>query len=352
MSYIEVLTGNGLTQEQWDNDIFKEYLGELDWKHYMSTGQEAVIQVKEELTKQDGDAITIGMAGEIVGGKVTGSSRGIGNEGTMDFFNQRITVDNYRRLVKMVNIRMTQKRIGFSVLEEAKSALKRAVAIDLDDDITEALEDTTAGRVRGRYLYGAADSNWNATHATALANVDSTNDKLTTDIIEIGKRKATIPVNALTRMRPMRVKSGKNVEQWFIGKFHTYGIRDLRKFDASWLNAKLNLPPQSNDMSVLYTGSTFKGAWEGVLVYEYDRVSLLPTAGASSVQISHGLILGAQAAAVCWGQRSKFGEEEADLGHERTYELHEIRGIKKLVFSRSTEEDNGVVHVFTSAVAD
>jgi hypothetical protein len=74
--------------------------------------------------------------------------------------------------------------------------------------------------------------------------------------------------------------------------------------------------------------------------------------GASSIQVSHGLLLGAQAAAVVWGQRSKFGEESADLGHTKIYELHEIRGIQKLVFNRSTPEDNGVVHIFTSAVAD
>jgi len=352
VSYVEVLTDNGLTQEQWDNKIFTEYLGMLDWKHFMSSGEDAIIQVKEELTKEDGDAITIGMRGRIVGGRVTGNSKGVGNEGTMEFFNQRITIDNYRRLVKFENVRMTKKRVGFDVLSQGRRALEDEFAEDLDDDITVALEDTSSGRVQGRYLYGAADSNYNATHATALANVDSTNDMLTTDIIEIGKRKATIPVNALTRMRPMRVKSGKNFEQWFCGKFHTYSIRDLRKYDAAWVNAKLNLPPQSNEQSPLYTGASFKGAWEGVLVYEYDRLSLLPTSGASSVQLSHGLLLGAQAAAVVWGQRSKFGEESADVGHTKIYELHEIRGIQKLVFNRSTPEDNGVVHIFTSAVAD
>ena len=30
MSYIEILTGNGLTAEQWEDSIFKEYIGMLD----------------------------------------------------------------------------------------------------------------------------------------------------------------------------------------------------------------------------------------------------------------------------------------------------------------------------------
>jgi hypothetical protein len=34
------------------------------------------------------------------------------------------------------------------------------------------------------------------------------------------------------------------------------------------------------------------------------------------------------------------------------YEISEIRGISKLVFNRTTPEDNGIIHVFTAAVAD
>lgn len=275
MSYVEILTDNGLTQEQWDNKLFTEYLQELQWQHFMGKGPGAIIQVKEELTKEDGDAITIGMRGRLVGGRVDGNATGIGNEGTLDFFNQRITIDNYRRLVRIQNVRMSNKRVGFNVLEQARMALQDEAAQDLNDDILDALTDTTSGRVRGRYLYGAADSNWDATHATALANVDSSNDRLTTDIIEIAKRKAVIPVNALTKMRPMKVKTGKQVEQWFCFHGHTYCFRDLRKYDAAWTNAHLNIPPMGEAKSPIYSGSWFKGAWEGVLMYEYDQMPLL-----------------------------------------------------------------------------
>lgn len=348
MAYIEILTDNGLTQEQWDNKLFTEYLAELQMKHFMGTGPNAIIQVKEELTKEDGDAITIGMRGRLEGGRVDGNATGIGNEGTLDFFNQRIVIDNYRRLVRIRNVRMSNKRVGFNVLEQARMALQDEAAQDLNSDILDALTDVTAGRVRGRYLYGAADSNWNATHATALQNVDNTNDKLTTDMIEIAKRKAVIPVNATAKIRPMKIMSGKNFEAWFVFMGHTYCFRDLRKFDAAWVNAHLNLPPMGEGKSPIYTGSWFKGAWEGVLMYEYDQMPLI----SSTIQVSHGLLLGAQAGAICWGQRSKFGEEDYDLKHTKIYETHEIRGIEKLVFNRSTQEDNGIVNVFAAAVAD
>jgi hypothetical protein len=90
-------------------------------------------------------------------------------------------------------------------------------------------------------------------------------------------------------------------------------------------------------------------------VYEWDRVPLV----SSTVQVAANLVMGAQSGAVCWGQTTKFSEDTSqDLGHDYVCETHEIRGIKKIVFGRNavdgslTDEDNGVVHVYTAAVAD
>lgn len=348
MAYTEILTADGLTAEQWDNDIFAEYIGMLWWKNLMGTSTNAIIQVKEDLVKKPGDAITIGLRGLMSGGKVTGNSKAIGNEGSVSFFNQRIVIDNVRRAIKFEDVPMTQKRVGFDVLMQGREALEEMFQLDLDNDITTALTDTTAGRVQGRYLYGAVDSNYNATHATALTAIDNTNDQLTTGMIEVAKRKALIVSNATAKVRPMRIVNGKNYEEWFVLVAHPLALRDMIKNDGAWTNAQLNIPPQSNSNSPLFTGTSFKGSWNGVLIYEYERIQLV----SSTIQCAHNLMLGAQAGAVVWGQRSKFSEEEADFGHDISYELHEIRGIAKLVFNRATQEDQGVIHVFSAAVAD
>lgn len=348
MAYVEILTGNAVTVEQWNAQLFEEYLLATWWKNWMSEGQDSIIQIKEDLAKKPGDAINIPLAGTLQGGKVTGNSKGVGNEGTMSFFNERIVVDNVRHLVKFEDVPMTQQRAAFDVLKAGRRELERKSQIDLDEEVTTQLSDTSEGRVRGRYLYGAADSNWNSTHATALQNVDNAADQLTTSMIDIGKRKAIIPVNATARIRPMRVRNGKNMEEWFLFVGHTYCIRDMVNNDAAWRNAQLNIPPQSNMSSPIYSGSSFKGSWNGSLIYEYERINLV----SSTIQVAHNFLLGAQAAAVCWAQRSKFGDEESDVGHDLTMETHEIRGVEKLVFSRGTEEDQGVVHIFAAAVAD
>jgi N4-gp56 family major capsid protein len=351
LAFIEILTGNGLTVEQWENNIFKEYIGQLFWKHVMGKTPDSIIQVKNQLQKAKGDAITFGLRGRIQGGKVTGNNKGIGNEGTLDFYNQRVVVDNFRRLVKFKDVPMTEQRTMFNVMTEGKEALIEIFGEDTDDDITTALTDTSTGRVRGRYLYGAVDSNWNATHATALQNVDNTSDKLTVAMVDVARRKATNPVNAVAKIRPAKIKLGgvnAGNEEWYVFLGHTFSMRDLMEDDASWKNAELNLPPNPQRTSPIFTGSTFKGARNGVLYHDYDRMPLV----ASTIQVSHNLLLGAQAGFMAWAQRAKFGDEPSDVGHDITFELHEIRNTTKAVFDRATPEDHGLVNVFAAAVAD
>jgi hypothetical protein len=284
----------------------------------------------------------------MIGGKVVGNATGVGNEGTVPLYNYRIVVDNVRHLVRVEDIPMTQQRTAFNVLTAVKDALKEKNAVDLDEAVTSALSSVSTGRVRGRYLYGAADSNWNATHATALTNIDNTDDQLSLDMIRIAKRKARLPVNAEAIVRPMRIKNGKNFEEWYQFVGQDLAIRDLIKNDAMFQNAHLLLPPQANASSPLFTGSSFKGSFDGVMIHEYQRVQL----ESSTIQCAHNLFLGAGAGCVAWAQRSKFGEEFFDLKHKVTYETHEIRGVDKIAFNRSTVEDNGVIHVFSAAVAD
>jgi N4-gp56 family major capsid protein len=354
--YTEILTGHDLTVEQWDTMIAQEYLSMLWFRNLMGPSQFAPIQVKMDLAKQAGDAITIGLRSQLQGGRVDGANKGVGQEGRVAFYGQRIEIDEVRHLVKFERVNMSQKRVAWDILNQGREALVEKAEIALEEDIITALGDTTAGRVRGRYLYGALDSNWNATHTTALQNIDNVDDKLTTNMIRVAKRKALIPVNATAKIRPMRVKVGMNFEEWFVFIGHPYSVRDLVDNDAAYRNAQLLLPPNTNRESPLFTGASFRGSYDGCLIYEYDRIEL----AASTIQVSHNFLLGAQSAAVCWGQMPKFGEDhgEFDLGHDKVYEVDEIRGIEKIVYNRNaddagiTNEDNGLVHVFAAAVAD
>ena len=85
MAYTEVLTSASIAASQWDEEIFAEYIGMMWWKNVMGTSQNAIIQIKEDLIKKPGDAITVNLRGLMVGGKVVGNATGVGNEGKVDF---------------------------------------------------------------------------------------------------------------------------------------------------------------------------------------------------------------------------------------------------------------------------
>ena len=208
MAYTEILTAHDLTEEQWDRKLNSEYLSSLWFKNFMGDTEMAPIQVKMDLSKEAGDAITIGVRSQLIGGRVDGRAKMKGNEGRVEFYAQRITIDNVRHGVKFEDVPMSQKRIGWDLLNKGKDALVERNQIALEEDLINTLCDATVRRVRGRYLYGAEDSNWNATHATALQSVDNTNDKLTTSILRKAKRKAQIPVVAYAKVRPMRIITG------------------------------------------------------------------------------------------------------------------------------------------------
>lgn len=352
MAFVEILTGNDLTVEQWNAQVFREYIGLMWWKNWMGASPNAIIRLKDDLTKKSGDAINLPMRTQMAGGLVTGNAKGIGNEGKVDFFNERVVVDNVRHVIKFEDVPMQQQRAAFNTLTEGKDALTEKAQLHLDDQITTQLSDTSEGRVQGRYLYGAADSNYDATEATALANIDNAADQLTTAMVDIAKRKALIPINATQQIRPMRIMNGKNSEQWFLFVAHPYAIRDLVQNDAAWRNAQLNIPPQANSSSPIYTGSSFKGSWNGSLLYEYERINLV----SSTIQTTHNFLLGANAVVVAWAQRSKFNDEDSDLGHDISFEIHEIRGEQKVVFASpaagATAEDFAVIHVYAAGVAD
>lgn len=358
MALREILTSQGVVPEQWEASVNEEYLRDQFWSRWMGTSDNALIQLNEDLGKGPGDAINTSIRSQISGGVITGNVKTTGNEGSMQFYNFRMTVDDDKVAVKYENIPLSQQRVAFGIIESMRSGLKDKRQLRHDDRITAALSDVSIGRVRGRYQYGKLDSNWNATHATALGNVDNTDDKVTIDTIGKLTRKAEIlGGNATAKIRPYKVMVGDGIQRWYVLVLHTYCARDLTKDDPAWKNPMLLLPAMAPQNSPLYTGSSFLGGYEGVLIYRWEGVQVLPDAGNGSIDVAHNLFMGAQAAVVAWAQHGKITEEVSNYGKDLGLEHHEINGISKVVYDRATEdgstnEDNAVIHYFAAAEPD
>jgi N4-gp56 family major capsid protein len=336
-------TTHGVSAEQWSNEVFGEYLGQNPFFNFMGTSSHNLIQVKEELTKAPGDAITVQLRAKLSGAGVTGSTALKGAEEDLVFYDQRLVVNTLRHGV-MLRGEMSQKRVAFDLRNQAREALVDWASDRMRKDLISALTDTSIGRVRARYLYGSTDSNWNSTHATALANVDATNDKLTTASISKAKRKALLEGDR--KVRPFIIKNGNKVEEVYVLFAHPYALRDLLA-DADFKALNTYIPSSMGD-SVLVHGQKYKGMWDGVMIYECD-MPIISAAGTAGINVAHNVLCGAQAAAIAWGKRTNYKEDADDYGHQNGFAIDEIRGMSKLVFSGA---DHGLVNIFTAAVAD
>lgn len=336
-------TTHGVTAEQWSNEVFAEYLGQNPFFSFMGTGSGNLIQVKEELTKAPGDAITVQLRAKLSGTGVSGNTVLKGAEEDLVFYEQRILVDTLRHAV-VLRGEMSEKRTAFDLRNQAREALVDWASSKLKKDIIAALTITSTGRDRSRYLYGVTDANWNTTHATAMLNVDATNDKLTTAAISRAKRKALL--DGSRKMRPFLLKDGNKVEEVFVLFAHPYAIRDLLQ-DADFKALNTYIPTTFGD-SVLVHGQRYKGMWDGVMIFEAE-MPVSTGAGAAGIDVAHNVLCGAQACAVAYGKHTNYKEDIDDYGHQNGFAIDEIRGVSKLVFNGI---DHGVVHLFTAAVAD
>lgn len=359
MSFESVLTGSGVTVEQFERTCNSEYLRFPFWSRFMSRSESAPIQLKDDLTKMAGDAITVNLRSQLKGGVTTGNTKTEGNEGNLEFYAQRITIDNDKITARMDNVPMVQQRVHFSVYQSLRDSIVEKRALRTEDRITNALSDTTTGHVQGRYLFGSLESNYNATHATALATVDNTDDQLSTTIGDICKDKARIPANgAVMKIRPMRVNMGMEggTQEWYGFVNHIYSVNDMVRNDARWRQPMLLIPPMVNRSNPLFSGSSFKGAYNGVLYYEWEGIELANNS--NSVQTGHGLFFGAQACAFVWGQYGTFTEERFDYQCDVGLQHREINGVNALIYdlnsvdSSITNHHYGVIHAFTAAVGN
>lgn len=330
-------TTHGVSAEQWSGDVFGEYLGQNPFYSFMGENSNSIIQVKEELTKASGDAITVQLRAKLTGNGVTGSTALKGNEEDLIFYDQKIEVDTLRHAV-ILRGEMSEQRVAFDLRNQAREALVDWACDKMRLDVIEAMTDITSGRVQGRYLYGASEANYDDNHATALATIDAVDDKLTTDMISKAKRKALL--DGGRKVRPFLLKSGNKTEEVFVLFAHPYAIRDLLE-DQAFKDVNIHLPTSFGD-SVLVHGQRYKGMWDGVMIFECEEMPV--ESGAA-----HNVLCGAQAVAVAFGKRTNYKEDVDDYGHENGFAIDEIRGVEKLVFNGV---DHGVVHLFTAAVAD
>ncbi len=338
--------------EKWCSDYFAEYVRESGFKPYMGKSPMMPIHVKYELTDV-GKIVNIPLVTKLTGAGVTGQTALEGAEEALNNYNHAVTIGWIRNGVAQTEDQLHWTEMD--LLKASKDMLKFWSAEKLRTDIITGLgmiagvsyaassaaekNAWNAANGTGRLLFGRLNSNFNATHATALANIAST-ATLNRAVVTLMKRKAKL---ASPIVRPIRVNDGSGREYYvmFVGSL---AFRDLKadmvtdNLDGRERNVETN--PIFQDGDLIY---------DGVIIKEIPEIPVTGAVGTAGAQVVPVYFCGAQAVAVAWGMQTTVRQETRDYGHVKGTAVIEARGVNKCVFNGI---DHGMITGFVAAAAD
>lgn len=315
---------------QYRKEIIREYVRENLFSPYMGDGPTAIIRTLSD-NKKGGEQVNIPLVARLSG---TGYSTGTlaGNEESIDNYGCRMWVDWARNAVRITNAE--EQKDSADIFGEVKPLLSDWGKELQRDEIIEALMalpsesapanlGASAGqRVNGilydaasagqrntwnadnsdRVLYGNATSNYNATHATALANVDTTADLFKASSVSLLKYVAK---TANPKIRPYKTTDGR---EYFVAFSGSLAFRDL-KTDLQTVNKDgrpregggMDKNPIFQDGDLLYDGVIIREVPE-IDNYVNDVWTSLKTAGASSARVNPVFLCGQSAVGMPWAK--------------------------------------------------
>lgn len=351
---------------QWDDQFFTEYVRANRFKRYMGTDEGSIIQIKENLTKTKGDALTFNLVGALdaSAGPNTGSSALVGNEKALPNDGYKLTIGVVRDAVTVNDLE--QQASPIDIRNAAKVALKDLSMRYLRNGIitalhsingvayasaTEVQKDAWLTDNADRVLFGASKANNSANdHSASLANVDGTNDKLSGDIVSLAKRMAQTASTANgDGIRPYTYGEDQETFVMFVPSM---AFRDLR----SWMvaNGHWEQALERSPQNPLYSGPT-SIEWDGVMVREIPEIGTLANVGAGgTTDVAPCFLCGAQAIGIAWAQRTKTTtKKEDDYGYSQGVGFQEMRGIGKIQWGQGGDAiDWGMLTLYVSGVAD
>ena len=351
---------------QWDAELFVEYVRSNRFKRYMGTDENAIIQIKENLTKSKGDAITISLVGALdaSGGPNDGSTALVGNEKALPNDGHKITIGVVRDATT-VNV-LEEQASPISIRDAGKTALKDLSMRYLRNAIITALH-TINGVVYGsategqkdawlvdnadRVLFGAAVANNSGNdHSASLANINSTDDKLTGKVVSLAKRVAQTATTANgDGIRPYTY--GED-EETFVMFVPSFAFRDLREWMVD--NDHWDLALERSKDNPLFSGPT-SIVWDGVIVREIPEIGILTGVGAAGINVAPCFLCGAQALGIAWAKRLKTTiKKEDDYEFNYGVGFMEMRGIEKIQWGQGGANaiDWSVLTLYVSGVGD
>lgn len=342
-------------------EITREFFRENPFSPYMGEDITSIIRMLNDL-KSGGEQINVPIVT-----RLTGTGKGSGTltnyEEQIDNYGMRAYIDWSRNAVAVK--KSDQQKDSADIFGEAKPLLSDWQKEKHRDEIVAAMmalpsesaptglgsdegqcvngvlyesasasdKNTWTAANSDRVLFGNALGNYSATHATALANVDTSADTFTTSSIELLKYVAK---RANPRIRPFMVKKS-GTRQYFVA---FCGSNNFRQISASLQSVDLAARAREgngmNDNPIYQDGDLL---YKGVIIHEVPEIddfvsdvwTSLLTAGNTNSRVAPVFFCGQSAVAMPWGQMPKpTFREDRDYGFIEGTGIESAYGLAKI----------------------
>ncbi len=348
-----------LVAELWAMQLWVEAQNEI-WFKKMSgkteptalkaeaTAFNNIVVIKEELTREAGEAITIPLSYKLVGAGKTGDDTLDGQEEATRTYDFKVTIDQLRHAVRLKG-KMNSKKAAYSMRAQAKALLKIWLTEKMDDEMFEALSNSptySATTVDNRHIYAAAQ--------TTVAGLDDstadTGDLFDLRIISRAKRLARI---AQPKIRPIYWKG----KAYYVCLAHDYQIKSCKESDR-WKEDYRHAADRGLG-NPIFEGADF--VYDGVVVHAHENIRTAATgeelandtasgANTATADVARALFLGAQAGCYAIGERPWWIEDLLkDYKNRPGFSTGVIYEAAKTVFN---SKDYGTIALDTMIVPD
>ena len=353
----DTTVATGLRVQQWDDEFYREYFHDGRFDELQGTGENSIIQVKEDLAKKAGDSVTFALVNRLTNAATTGTAVLEGNEEDLTSRSFRVYVDKRRNAVRVAE--MEEQKSSLSLRRAAKPILldwaqedKRELYITALGSLngtaftsrTAAIADAWLVDNADRTVFGAyaAGGSAGGTDLSAdLGQLDTTSDLFTNVRLDdmILRAKACNP-----KIRPVRDPG--NGKRYYVALANPHSFKNLRDSIDTEVLALTSVEMQA---SKLFDGGDLM--WNGCIVKEIDNIPIYANIGNSSAEVTPVYLMGAQAIAHAVCKRTKSAEEKFDYGDKVGVAVEHIIGIRKMIFGSGTGDtddlkDHGVVTGF------
>tara|TARA_R110001632_G_scaffold5144_4_gene20977 strand:- start:1728 stop:2789 length:1062 start_codon:yes stop_codon:yes gene_type:complete len=346
-------TTHKLTEHQWCEELFYEYIPNSYFFQYMGGDASSPVVVKSDLEAKPGDKLTIPKLYLLdPDSGVEGDITLEGKEQDMAYGADEMTALQIRNAVRILG-GLSAQRTARKTRDDAKSVLMTWKEQELDNRIFKVL---TANPTANRIL--ACDSTVTSDVSIPVAGID---DIATTDVLTVEAIRS-IKLFAITgndgnaeKIHPYRTvdRHGKDLYLFFCDY---YAIRDLKR-DPLFVEYSKEYASAREDF--------FRGGIanvDGVIIIECDKIER--EQNATSVMVAKNLFLGASAVAVTWAGKDKNGNKQGahtqwyerddfDYGNQCGIAVGDIKGVKKIAFDNEgvAQDDNGVIVFYSASIA-